>query len=74
MLKLKVRAVGRASGVILPKDALTRLGVREGDELNLVETPNGYEVTAYDPEFAKQVEIAEQGMDLYKNALRELAK
>ena len=74
MLKLKVRAVGRASGVILPKHALARLGVRDGDELNLVETPGGYEVTAFDPEFEKQVEIAEQGMDLYKNALRELAK
>jgi len=74
MLKLKVRAIGGASGVILPKQALARLGVGVGEALNLVETPNGYEVTAFDPEFEQQVEIAEQGMNLYKNALRELAK
>ena len=74
MVKLKIRAVGTSAGVILPKEALTHLGVREGDELFLVETPSGYEVTPYDPEFEKQVEIAEQGMSLYKNALRELAK
>ena len=74
MVKLKIRAIGTSAGVILPKEALKHLGVNEGDELFLVETPNGYEVTPYDPEFEKQIEIAEQGMSLYKNALRELAK
>lgn len=74
MVKLKIRAVGTSAGVILPKDALTHLGVREGDSLFLVETPNGYEVTPYDPEFEKQLEIARKGMDAYKNTLRELAK
>ena len=74
MVKLKVRAVGTSAGVILPKDTLRHLGVREGDELYLIETPNGYEVTRYDPEFEKQVEIAREGMDAYKNTLRELAK
>jgi len=74
MVKLKVRAVGTSAGVILPKDTLRHLGVREGDELYLIETPNGYEVTPYDPEFEKQVEIASEGMDAYKNTLRELAK
>ena len=49
MVKLKVRAVGTSAGVILPKDALAHLGVREGDDLYLVETANGYEVTPYDP-------------------------
>ncbi len=74
MVKLKVRAVGTSAGVILPKDTLQHLGVREGDELYLIETPNGYEVTPYDPEFEKQVEIAREGMEAYKNTLRELAK
>ena len=74
MVKLKVRAVGTSAGVILPKDALAHLGVREGDELFLVETPSGYEVTPYDPEFERQLESARKGMDAYKNTLRELAK
>ncbi len=74
MVKLKVRAVGTSAGVILPKEALAHLGVREGDELFLVETPSGYEVTPYDPEFERQLESARKGMDAYKNTLRELAK
>jgi putative addiction module antidote len=74
LVKLKIRAVGTSAGVILPKDTLAHLGVREGDDLFLVETPNGYEVTPYDPEFEKQLESARKGMNAYKNTLRELAK
>lgn len=74
MVKLKIRAVGTSAGVILPKEALIHLGVREGDDLFLVETASGYEVTPYDPEFEKQLESARKGMDAYKNTLRELAK
>ena len=74
MVKLKVRPIGTSCGVILPKAALNHLGVHEGDELFLVETRHGYEVTAYDPEFEKQLDSARKGMDAYKNTLRELAK
>ena len=74
MVKLKVRAVGTSAGVILPKETLNHLGVSEGDDLFLLETPNGYEVTPYDPEFERQLESARKGMDAYKNTLRELAK
>ncbi len=74
MVKLKIRAVGSSAGVILPKDALAHLGVREGDELYLVECPGGYEMTPFDPDFEKQLESARKGMDEYKNTLRELAK
>ena len=74
MVKLKVRKVGTSAGVILPKEALKHLGVAEGDTIFLVESPNGYEVTPYDPEFEKQLEIARKGMKNYKNTLRELAR
>jgi len=74
MVKLKIRAIGTSAGVILPKNALEHLNAQEGDELFLVETKNGYEISAYDPEFEKQIELAEEGMSIYKNALRELAK
>ena len=74
MVKLKIRAVGSSAGVILPKDALAHLGVREGDELYLVECTGGYEITPFDPDFEKQLESARKGMDAYKNTLRELAK
>jgi putative addiction module antidote len=74
LVKLKIRAVGTSAGVILPKEALAHLGVHEGDELYLVESPDGYQVTPYDPEFESQIESARKGVDAYRNALRELAK
>ena len=46
----------------------------DADDLFLVETASGYEVTPYDPEFEKQLESARKGMNAYKNTLRELAK
>ena len=74
MVAVKVRMVGNAAGVILPKEALNRLNVKQGDTLFLVESPDGYTLTAYDPEFQAQLESAEKGMRQYRNALRELAK
>lgn len=74
MLKLVVRQLGNSTGVILPKETLARLRVGIGDELFLVETPGGYEVTPYDPEFEAQVSAARKGMRAFRNTLRELAK
>ncbi|MEO1244142.1 MAG: AbrB/MazE/SpoVT family DNA-binding domain-containing protein [Pseudomonadota bacterium] len=74
MVKIKVRKVGTSSGVILPKETLKHLGVAEGDTLYLVESTGGYQVTAYDPEFEHQLEIAQDGIKAYRDTLRELAK
>ena len=45
-----------------------------GDAVYLTETPDGYRISPYDPEFVRQMELAEKGMKKYRNALRELAK
>lgn len=74
MLKLTVRQVGNSTGIILPKEALARLHIGAGDQVFLIETPTGYEVTPYDPEFEAQLESAQKGMRAYRNTLRELAK
>lgn len=74
MLKVKVTTVGSSTGVVLPKEALSKLGVKKGDALFLVETKGGYELTAYDAEFEAQMEAAKRGMARYRNTLRELAK
>jgi len=73
-IELKVRRVGNSLGVVLPKEALTRLNVDKGDQLYITEAPDGFRITAADPEFAKQMQAAEKGMKRYRNALRELAK
>lgn len=74
MLAIKVTTVGSSTGVVLPKEALARLKVKKGDRLFLVETPRGYELVPYDPEFARQMEASEEGMRRFRNALHELAK
>jgi len=72
--KLTLRKIGTSTGLILPKAELDRLHVAEGDELYLIETPNGLELTPYDPEFEAQLKSAQKVMKKYRNALRELAK
>lgn len=74
MIRLKARPVGNSTGITLPKEVTDRLKIKSGDTLYLTESPDGYRLTAYDPEFAEQMEAAERVMRRYKNALRELAK
>lgn len=74
MKKLKIRKIGNSYGVILPKEVLEHLQVREGDELYATETPEGVRITSEDPVFRKAMEAFEEGSRMYRNALRELAK
>jgi putative addiction module antidote len=74
MVVLKARAVGNSTGLTLPKEVTDRLRITNGDTVYLTESPDGYRLTPYNPEFAKQMEIAESIMRRYKNSLRQLAK
>lgn len=71
---LKLNRIGNSVGVILPKDVLAKLRVREGDKLYLTEAPDGYRISQYDPEFARQMEVAQEVMRRRRDALHELAK
>ncbi len=71
----KVRKIGNSLGIVLPKEALQALKVKEGDTLYLTEGAEcSLRVTAEQPDFAEIMKVAEEGMNLYRNALRELAK
>lgn len=75
MVELKVRKFGNSLGVVLPKDVINRLHTGDGERLFLIEAPDGdYRLTPYDPEFQRQMEIAEEGMTRYRNTLHALAK
>lgn len=74
MIALKTSAVGDATALVLPKEVSDRLQVQPGDTVYLTESPDGYKLTPYDPEFEKQMQIAETGMRRYADALRKLAK
>jgi len=75
MLVLKVRKVGNSLGVVLPREAASRMKVRDGDTLFLTETPDGaYRITPYDPDFDVKMKKVEDIMRRYRNTLRALAK
>ena len=73
-MRATVTRIGNSTGIILPKEAVARLKVKKGDSIYLTETPDGYSISPYDPEFDFQLEAARRGMTKYRNALKELAK
>jgi putative addiction module antidote len=75
MLELKVRKIGNSLGVVLPKEAVTRLRAGEGGRLFLIEGPNGaYQLTPYDPAFEKKMKKAGEIIGRYRNTLNVLSK
>ncbi len=74
MTSLKLKAVGNSTGLILPKEILSKLHVEKGDDLYVIETASGIELTPYDPEFGRQMDAARKVMKHRRNVLRELAK
>lgn len=74
MTKVKVTTVGNSLGVVIPREVLTRLRVGKGDILTVVESPNGVELSPYDPEFERQMDLAEDIMREDRDVLRKLAQ
>lgn len=70
---LKVREIGNSLGVILPRATLEDMNVQEGDMLFAIQTPDGVQLTPYDPEFAESMQDAREFMRTHRNAFRELA-
>jgi putative addiction module antidote len=74
MLALKITKIGNSAGLVLPKEALGKLKVEQGDTVFLTETPDGYRITPYDPSFEAQMTAARRIAKKRRHALRELAK
>ncbi len=73
MIKVKVTQIGNSMGILLPREALSKLKAEKGDTLYLVENPEGYTLTPYQQDFEIQMKAAEGIMKKYRNALKELA-
>ncbi|AOJ02666.1 MULTISPECIES: hypothetical protein [Burkholderia] len=75
MLTFKVTTVGASAGFILTKEAMARLKVQKGDIVYLTEAPEGgYRITPYNPDFERQMKLAEEIMHDDRDILRALAK
>jgi putative addiction module antidote len=71
---VKITTVGSSAGIVLPKEILAKLHVEKGDSLYITETPQGIQLTPYDEEFDRQIEIGKKVMRKYRDALRKLAE
>jgi putative addiction module antidote len=75
VLELKLRKIGNSLGIVLPKEALSRLNVAEGDSLSLTEAADGsLRLSTTKPDVVRQLEAAQDVIRRYRHTLRELAK
>jgi putative addiction module antidote len=73
-MKLEIKKIGNSTGLILPKELLARLGLKQGDEVIVTEAPDGFKVSPATADLERGMEIARKAMKTYRAALTELAK
>ena len=73
MEKLKIISIGDNFGVILPVEILEKHCVKKGDVVYLVESPNGIELTSYNPDISEQIAVADWVMLDDRETLKVLA-
>lgn len=72
---LQIKKVGNSLGLILPKELLARLKLKEGDKFHIVEqTERGIKLTPYDPKHAEAMEIARRSFRKYADTYKALAE
>lgn len=72
---LRIKKIGNSVGLILPKELLARLKLKEGDKFHIVEqTERGIKLTPYDPKHAEAMEIARRSFRKYADTYKALAE
>lgn len=75
MITFKLTTVGASEGFIVNKEAKAKLNVQKGDTLFLTDAPGGgLRITPYNPDFERQMNLAERIMREDREILRVLAK
>ena len=70
---LIIRKVGN-SLTLTVSDLAKDLGLGEGDQVFAARTPRGFEITPYDANFDKAMDVARNFMRKYPNAMKKLAE
>jgi putative addiction module antidote len=74
-VSLQIKKIGNSVGLILPKELLARLKLKEGDVLHVIEqTERGLKLSPYDPKHVKAMEFARRSFREYADTYRALAK
>lgn len=74
MTAVTLRKQGNSIGLTLPAETRIRLGLEVGQELSLIELPDGIKLTKRNLELERQMELAREVLREQADALRELAK
>lgn len=74
MQTLKLIQIGNSTGVILPKEALTRLRLEKGQSVFLTEMPDGFVLTPYDPALEEEIQAGREFMREFRDTFQQLAK
>ena len=70
---ITLRKVGN-SLTLTVSDIAKDMGLEEGDKVFAVRTPRGFEITPYDANFDKAIDVARNFMRKYPNAMKKLAE
>jgi putative addiction module antidote len=74
-VKVEIKKIGNSDGLLLPRELMQRLDLKRGQQLHIEELPGGgFRALPYDPDFERTMEIADEVMDQYRDALAALAK
>jgi len=74
-MKLEIKKIGNSTGLILPKELLNRLALKQGEWLHVTENADGsIRLSPFDPDFAKAMSVVDDIMVEYRDTLKELAK
>ena len=74
-MKIQVRKIGNSDGFILPKELMQRLDLKRGQQLHIVELADGgFQALPYDPDFEKTMNVVDDIIDEYRDALAALDK
>jgi putative addiction module antidote len=75
MFALKIRKIGNSLGIVLPKEALSRLKVTEGGTVYMTDSKDGaFRLTALNKKFPEQMKEAERIMREDRDVLHELSR
>lgn len=73
-MEAKIRKIGNSSGIILPKEVMEELHLKNGDVLTIERKGTSLELRSEDPEFQEWAEAYRSANLEYKDVLKELAK
>jgi putative addiction module antidote len=74
MPTLKVIQIGDSLGLILPKDVIAKLNLEIGDDVQVLDCPNGILITTNPAGVNEQLKLARVIMEDRRDALHKLSK